>query len=241
MSADFGPIAKSTLADKIAKRVAQMIRNGSYAAGDRLPSINDMASRFGVGHPTLREALKKLETLGLVTVRHGSGVYVQSDQDLLLMSNPVYLGDVSKKMLLDLIEARIPIEVKAVVQAAHNVTDEQIARMEALLNEAAEHIDDDSRLTEANMGFHREIASASGNVVLAQLLKVLSNLFEREQRTILDIYGSRDEDHAEHLGILDALRARDEAVAEQRMREHLEGVRETIQQWNPEQSPVAPD
>lgn len=241
MAANFGPVAKSTLADKIAKRVAQLIRNGDYEPGDRLPTINDMASRFGVGHPTLREALKKLEALGSVTIKHGSGVYVENNQDVLVMSNPIFAGDVSKKMLLDLIEARIPIELKSVVQAARHATDEQIARMEQLLDEAGEHIDDDTRLTRANMAFHRKVASASRNMVVAQLLKALTNLFEREQRAILDIYGSREKDHAEHVGILDALSARDEAVAEQRMREHLEGVREMIQQWNPEQRPIAPE
>lgn len=241
MAANFGPVAKSTLADKIAKRVAQLIRNGDYEPGDRLPTINDMASRFGVGHPTLREALKKLEALGSVTIKHGSGVYVENNQDVLVMSNPIFAGDVSKKMLLDLIEARIPIELKSVVQAARHATDEQIARMEQLLDVAGEHIDDDTRLTRANMAFHRKVASASRNMVVAQLLKALTNLFEREQRAILDIYGSREKDHAEHVGILDALSARDEAVAEQRMREHLEGVREMIQQWNPEQRPVAPE
>lgn len=239
MDTQFGPIAKSSLADKIANRVAQMIRGGSYEPGDRLPTINEMAGRFGVGHPTLREALKKLETLGLVEVKHGSGVYVQNDQELLLMSNPVFPGTMSKEMLLDLIEARVPVEIKAVVQAAQHATSEHIKRMDELLEEADEHLEDDAVLTQTNMAFHREVAVASGNVVLAQLLEVLSNLFEEEQRTILDIYGSREKDHSEHEGILDAIRAHDERLAEKRMREHLEGVREMVEQWDPEETPIS--
>lgn len=239
MDTEFGPIAKSTLADKVAKRVAQMIREGEYESGDRLPTINEMAGNFGVGHPTLREALKKLETLGLVKIKHGSGVYVQDDQDRLLMSNPIFSGEVSKDMLLDLIEARMAIEVKAVARAAENVTDEHLERMEDLLEQAEQHLEDDAELTQRNMAFHREVAVSSGNAVLAQLLQVLSNLFEREQRTILDIYGSREKDHSEHTGILEALRDRDEELAERRMREHLEGVREMVEQWNPDQTPLS--
>lgn len=190
-----------------------------------------MASRFEVGHPTLREALKKLEVLGTVEIKHGSGVYVKNDQDVLLMSNPIFAGDVSKDMMLDLIEARIPIELKAAEGAARNASAENIERLEELLEKADEHMDDDAYLTEVNMAFHREIAVASGNTVMAQVLEVLANLFEKEQRMLLDIHGSREEDHAEHLGILNAIREGDAALTRERMGEHLEGVRRMAQQW----------
>jgi len=239
MDADFGSLSKSTLADKIAKRIARMVREGDYQAGDRLPTISEMSDNFGVGHPTLREALKKLETLGVVQVKHGSGVYVQSNGDLLLVSNPLLFGEVSKEVLLDLIEARIAIETESARLAAQNASPDHVERMEELLNEAMSNIDDDKALTETNMKFHREIALASGNVVIGQILEVISNLFEHEQRTILDIYGSREEDHEEHYNIFDAIRAGDESLAEDRMRTHLKGVREMIQKWDPERSPVS--
>ncbi len=238
METDFGPLAKSTLADKIAKRIARMVREGDYEAGDRLPTISDMSEQFGVGHPTLREALKKLETLGVLRVKHGSGVYIQSSEDLLLVSNPLLFGDVSKEVLLDLVEARIPVETTSARLAAQNASPENVDRMEELLRTAGEKIDDDKILTETNMSFHREIAVASGNLVVAQILEVLSNLFEHEQRTILNIYGRREKDHNEHLAILDAIRAQDESLAGERMQAHLDGVHEMIQQWDPEKSPL---
>lgn len=231
MDSKFGAVAKSTLADEVARRVGEMIREGDYEPGDRLPAISEMADRFEVGHPTLREALKKLEVLGTVEIKHGSGVYVKRDHDILLMSNPIFAGEVSKDMMLDLVEARIPIEIKSVVQAARNATEEDICRLEGLLEEAEVHMTDDAVLNKTNMAFHREVAVASGNMVIAQLLEVLSNLFENEQRRLLDIHGSREEDHAEHLAILDAIRKGDEELAKQRMRDHLEGVREMAKRW----------
>ena len=106
----FEPVQRQSLADGLAQRIKQLIHEGGYGAGDRLPAINEMARRFGVGHPTLREALKKLETVGTVDIRHGSGVYVGKNQDALVVSNPVYGGTVSKKLLVDLMDARIPVE-----------------------------------------------------------------------------------------------------------------------------------
>lgn len=236
MSRKFGAVAKSTLADEVAQRVTQMIREGAYEPGDRLPAISKMASRFEVGHPTLREALKKLEVLGTVEIKHGSGVYVKNDRDVLLMSNPIFSGEVSKEMLIDLIEARMPIELESVAQAAHNASESDIQRLEDLLEEAGRHLDDDAVLNETNMAFHREVAVTSGNKVMAQVLEVLSNLFDREQRALLDIHGSRKDDHAEHLSILEAIRNGDATLAQKRMRNHLEGVREMAEQWDPSEA-----
>jgi len=233
------PVAKSTLADEVAQRVAEMIQQGDFEPGDQLPTINEMASRFGVGHPTLREALKKLEALGTVKVKHGSGVYVESNQEVLLMSNPIFRGDVSKDMMVDLIEARIPVELKSVERAARNATEEDIEELDELLDEAEQNLDDDSVLNKTNMAFHRKVALTSGNMVMAQLLEVLSNLFEREQLIMLDMWGDREKDLCEHRAILEALRKGDEGLARARMRDHLEGVREMIQQWDPEETPLS--
>lgn len=239
MKADFAPLEKSSLADKLAERLVKLIRNGSYQPGDRLPAISEMARSFGVGHPTLREALRKLEIMEIVEIKHGSGVYIGKGQDMLLVSNPVYSGDISRKLLLDLIDARKPIELKAVSLAATEATEAHLTRMAELLAEARENLYNDAVLSTINMAFHREIAVASGNSVLVQLQEVLTKLFRREQRVILGIYGSREKDHQQHTGILDALRQHDAALAQERMDAHLEGVRTVLLRWDPEQTPIS--
>lgn len=238
MNLEMRPIEKSNLADDIADRIVELIRSGVYGPGDRLPAIMEMARNFGVGHPTLREALKKLEIVGVVEIKHGSGVYVGRGQEVLLVSNPAYGGEVTKKLLLDLIHARIPIEVQSASLAATNATEEQLESMEQLLSHARDNMHDAGVLSETNMMFHREIASASNNVVLAQLQEVLTNLFQRQQRMILDIYGSREEDHRGHVGILEALRRHDPELAQARMQEHLEGVSAVLLKWDPERNPL---
>src|SRR2546425_4748903 len=168
-----------------------MIQGGQYRVGDRLPSIMEMAKRFGVGHPTIREALKKLETMGVVEIRHGSGVYVSHSEDVLVMASQDYAGTVTKKLLSDLIRARIPLEVLSVGYAVRNAVPEDLLEMRRLLNAAGQYLTNDTVLNDTNMSFHRRIALASKNTVLAQLLDVLHELFTNEQRMILDIFGSR--------------------------------------------------
>lgn len=239
MQSSFRPVLKTSLSDDLTERLLQLIRSGKYQPGDRLPAIMQMAQSFGVSHPTLREALRKLEVTGVVEIKHGSGVYVRRGHEMLLVSNPTFGGGVSKKLLLDLIEARIPIETQAITLATQHATDKHLARMTELLAEAETHYDDDAKLSEANMAFHGEIALASGNTVLTQIQEVLAELFQQEQRVLLGIYGSREQDHEEHLGLLDAISRRDADLATSRMRAHLDGVREAIHRWDPAQTSLS--
>ena len=229
----FQPVERTTLSDDIAQRITRLIQSGEHHPGARLPAITTMARQFGVGSPTLREALKKLETVGVVEIRHGSGVYVGRSPDSLLITNPVLDAPASKKLLLDLIEARIPIELETARLAAMNATPTHIDEMDRLLSKAGESFDDPALLNRTNLSFHRQIALASGNVVMHQILEVLSSLFREEQQLILGIHGRQQDDHHEHVEILQALAAHDPELAVARMKSHLERVRDVLQRWEP--------
>jgi GntR family transcriptional repressor for pyruvate dehydrogenase complex len=234
----FKPIAKENLADRVARRIREMIQTGGYAKGDRLPSIMEMARRFQVGHPSVREALKRLQAIGVVEVRHGSGVYVTRSHDVLLLAAPDYSGQVTKKLLVDLVEARMALEPYSIMLAADHASGADFSEMRRLLDSAGENLGNDEILNAINMSFHREIARASGNTVLAQITEVLRSLFSEEQRLILGIHGPRARDHQEHLSILEALEKRDADLCVARMRAHLEGVRDAILGWDPEDHPL---
>ena len=232
MQTQFRSVMRQSLSDEVADRITSMIGTGGFAATDRLPAITEMARQFGVGPATLREALKKLETVGVVDIRHGSGVYVGKAPDSFLITNPVFGGTASKKGLVDLIDARMPVELRTVALASTNATQEHLDEMKHLLSRAGESLDDGELLNHVNLAFHRQIALASGNPVMHQILDVLSTLFLKEQRMILDIYGNRASDHAEHVAIYEALRERNSELATERMRMHLERVREVLLGWD---------
>jgi GntR family transcriptional repressor for pyruvate dehydrogenase complex len=235
----FRPVLKQSLSDKLARRIMTLIRSGDYHQGDRLPPIMKMARQFGVGHPTVREALKKLETLGIVEIRHGSGVYVNRREEVLVVASPHYTETVTKKLLVDLIRARTPLEIQSVAEAAGNATAEHLGEMRRLLETAGDRLEDDSVLNAINISFHRQIAIASGNTVVVQLLDVLKEFFAEEQRIILHVFGiSRERDHAEHLEILEALEQRNRPRAAELMRRHMEGVQDALLRWDPERHPL---
>jgi GntR family transcriptional regulator, transcriptional repressor for pyruvate dehydrogenase complex len=238
MKHSFEPVVKQSLPDKLARQIRGTIQSGNYRRGDRLPPIVEMAKRFEVGQPSIREALKKLEAMGVVQIRHGSGVFVTRSEEVLVLVSPDYAGTVTKKLLLDLIRARIPIEIQSVADCVKNATPQQVKDLKRILGSAGQHLGDDEVLNTVNMEFHGKIAEASGNSVTAQLLGVLHEIFTGEQRLILDIFGSREDDHRDHVQILKAIERRDEALAVERMRSHLESVHAAIQRWDPEHHPV---
>jgi len=139
------PVVRESLVDRLAGEIRSSINGGDYALGQRLPTIMEMARRFRVGHPTVREALKKLEAVGVVDIRHGSGVYVSRTRDVLMVASD-YGGKVTKKLLLDLIQARTPIEMQSVALATKNATADDFAEMRRLLTTAGENLDNDADL-----------------------------------------------------------------------------------------------
>ena len=192
-----------------------------------MPAILEMARRFGVGPPTVREALKKLETLGVVDVRHGSGVYVASRRELLVLARPQLGREMDGQILADLIEVRIPLEVEAVRAAALRASVDELASIRHLVNSVEGDIDE-RRLASTDAAFHRQLAAISGNTILAQLLDALRDLFTDEGRIVHWGPLARDCNAREHSAIVDALELRDQLLASQRIRAHLEGVRDAF-------------
>lgn len=228
------PLPKQTLADNLASELKKYIVNNQFFPGQKLPATTVLAKKFGVGMPTLREALKKLETIGAIEIKHGSGVFVGDNLDSMIFVNPIISDkSPSKKQLLDLIEARMSIETSTAELAAQNALPKDIKIMEDLLKEAKNHLDDDAILSQKNMAFHLAIAQASRNSVYTHLVEVISKLFRIEQKLILEIFKYRKKDYLQHLEILEAIKNHDVDQTVELMRVHLDGVRKSIQRWKP--------
>src|SRR3954471_3946856 len=165
MKHSFEPVVKQSLPDKLAREIGGTIQSGNSRRGDRLPPIVEMAKRFAVGQPSIREALKKLEAMGVVRIRHGAGVFVTRSEEVLVLASPDYMGTFTKKLLLDLIRTRIPIESQSAADAVRNGTPEQLVELRGILTEASKNLWDDEVLNSVNMEFHSKIAQASGNSV----------------------------------------------------------------------------
>ena len=219
-------LVRRQLLDDVSEGILDLIRTQGLSAGDRLPSARELAARFAVATPTLREALRRLEATGVVEIRHGSGVYVR-DHSRLILANPHHQG-LAHDTIMHLLAAREVIEPHCAELAARSCTPEQLAELRAILDAASAALGDDAELSASNMAFHRAIAHHAGNPVLAEMVDTIVDIYGPEQQQILRLHGDRRADHTEHVEILAALAAHEPTRAATLMRRHLAGVRQVI-------------
>jgi GntR family transcriptional regulator, transcriptional repressor for pyruvate dehydrogenase complex len=222
-------INRSSLSEHLGQLVLELIRNENLQAGSRLPSVNALAERFSVATPTMREALRRLEAMGAIKIRHGSGIYVLDSLERALMVNPHY-GQLDIQEIMDLLEARLLIEPRLAELTAQHANDEQIAVLESVLARAEQHLTgNDKALHEANASFHRAIAQFSGNQILFGIIQSLAELYSYEQLVMIELYNARSRDHDDHHRIFGAIREHNAKEARRLMQHHLDEVRIVIE------------
>lgn len=220
--------------DDVVDGVKQMILAGELKPGDQLPVEKDLAARLGVSRGSLREGVRALSILGVLDTRQGAGTYVTSlDPSLLLapMGFVVDLHDDGSSRPFH--EVRRVLETEAAGLAASRMADEEHRAARAALDDAALVLSssavDHDRLMESDITFHRVIAQASGNAVLAALIESLASRTVRGRlwRGLTE-EGADQRTHREHGAVLRALRAGDPERARIRMSAHLLEVEDFV-------------
>ena len=203
----------------VLEKMQQLIDGGEYPAGGRLPPERELAERFGVSRPTIREAIIALEALGRVEVKTGSGVYVLEAPS---SRHGVYM-DISA---FELTEARALIEGEAAALAATMISNEQLSELEQALHEMADESADGKLYSEmADQKFHHIISQATHNKMLTTVIDDLWYVRDHSQ-PIHDAHQSICETDGkarvlEHQEIFDALKKRDAAAARAAMHAHF--------------------
>jgi GntR family transcriptional regulator, transcriptional repressor for pyruvate dehydrogenase complex len=222
------PMQRYSLLDDITGRILALIRDEGLDPGSRLPATAELAERFGVATPTLREALRRLESTGVVEIRHGSGVYFRGDLSRLVLANP-HRAKLTRATLLDLLDTRAVIEPYLAEQAARCRGENEARTLDAAFARIESVLDGSPRaLSAANMAFHAAIGHISGNRVLSQVLDTLIELNGDAQVEIMHIHGDMMADFDEHRRILANIKAGKPLRARDLMRKHLLGVRDIV-------------
>lgn len=232
---DITPISKKSLADHLAEELRAFIIRNEYKRGDRLPSTADMAKLFGVGLPTLREAIKKLDTIGSIVVKHGSGIYVGRYFNTLFLPNPITTAQpLSKTKLLELIDARLAMEGMIVSLAIDKLTDKQFKVMKELLDDAKQHLDNFNECGLDYLKFHYVIRKAAKNIILQEIVRVITNLYTDDQVQLINKHMSCQDDFKLHSDLYDALKRRNKEKAIELMEIRLNRIGEIIIKYLPD-------
>ena len=176
-------IQKKSLADMIAETLKQQITEGTYRAGDKLPTEPELMKTFGVGRSSVREAVKLLVNMGVVRVQQGSGTFV---------AVPSNNDDVNIKMSTadrkELDEVRKILDIAIVEKAVARRTEKDIERMRASLEKRKVNAEKDllEECIEADLNFHIAIADAAHNRILADIYRSAATHLLSEFNRIYD-------------------------------------------------------
>lgn len=224
--AGISPVRKSRIADQVVVQLTRLILSGEYEAGTKLPPERDMAPMFSVTRTTLREALRRLESMGLVRVLHGDGIYVQDHAVNSTMEFVKFLAEsglgLDREFVLSLEEARRIFAAKMVEIAAERASGESLGRLERLVKDCPAKNSPELLSGEWDYRFYREIAMATGNKVFLYLLNSFKDFFGLTRW----LYCRLDEEQAESLAELNArlvaaLRIGDKAKAARLVEERM--------------------
>lgn len=222
------PVARASLTSDLATAVVDLINEQGLVAGMRIGPQRELAARFGVAVPTLREALRHLEALGILSIRHGSGIFVGEHHDRSVLPNAVPRRATIER-LVELTEARVLIEPPVVRRAAVVRDPAGLARLEAVLGKCRDHLErGDAQLWKVNVDLHRAIGVVAGNRIVGEILDSVLLVHAEEQRQILTLHGDPDADHAEHEEIVRLIAAGQAEEVAHVMTRHLEGVVDVI-------------
>lgn len=219
-------MADRRLFQDIAEQIIALIEQGVFPPGSRLPGERELSERFGVSRVTIREAEIALQATGRVAIKTGSGVYVSADG---ASTGGERLPKVSA---FELTEARSLFEAEAAALAAPIISDEDLAKLDQLLEVMANDDLDEDNINAADREFHTTIAAASGNGAIIHVIRTLWRL-RTELPEVRATHASVCQHdgktrQAEHGAIVDALRKRDPQGARLAMRRHFNRLLESM-------------
>ncbi|GGO68792.1 pyruvate dehydrogenase complex transcriptional repressor PdhR [Bowmanella pacifica] len=229
-------IRATKLSDVIMEQLESMILDGKLTPGERLPSERDLAERFAVSRPSLREAIQKLEVKGLVVRKQGGGTFVQSK--LAVLENAPLLELIASRpeSQFDLLEFRLALEGMAAYYAALRGNEQQIEAIKQAYEKVRLAQENDRSDFEAHAqglaSFYLEVIQASHNMVMLHIFMGLQPLLKDNIRRNLEVLSTypevSEQIDRQRVRILDAIVASDPEQARLASNEHLAFIEETL-------------
>ncbi|RZS90055.1 DNA-binding FadR family transcriptional regulator [Motilibacter rhizosphaerae] len=212
------PLQRAPLAEQAAAAVADGIRAGRWAVGDRLPGEAQLAEELGVGRSTVREAVRVLAGAGMVESRQGAGTYVRA------AARSGWGEALRRAEVVEVVEAREALEVEGARLAAERRTEEDLAALDAALAERAAAVGGPAEAyVDADLAFHRAVVAAAGNPLLLELVDLLRERVRTAMLDYLRLQGEADPpaEHDLHARIVERVRQGDAEGAARAARGHL--------------------
>lgn len=228
----FSAIRTTKIPDEVYKQIVSMISSGQLKPGEKLPSEREMAGDLGVSRQSIREALYRAETMGLIEVRQGEGSFVLSTIGESLKPPLTVLMEEEAERIFEFLEIRKLIEGWCAEKASREATAEDLKKMEGLLIRMEEVISTDRAWEKLDVEFHLSIAAATHNVIAMHIMEALRDSFDAffRFRKVITKPEKKDLLWQHHHEIFEAISRGESSLAKQKVVDHLDFIGKKIGQ-----------
>ncbi|MFF7248403.1 FadR/GntR family transcriptional regulator [Embleya sp. NPDC008237] len=223
---DWRPVKRVRAFEEVVAQIEEQISTGRLRAGDKLPGERALAAALGVGRPSVREAMRVLEAMGVLVANTGSGP--EAGAILAGSAGPALTGVLGLHLGLanfavdDVVETRLLIESWAVEAAARHASEADLDRLRAIVTAMDAPDVSAERFNEQDTEFHTAIAELSGNALVATFMRALRDTVRRhQQRAVAELGPDTGALRADHRAILAAIEAHDPHAAAAALAAHL--------------------
>ncbi|MDP8225583.1 MAG: FadR/GntR family transcriptional regulator [Candidatus Lernaella stagnicola] len=210
-TAKIKPVRRTRVSDEVVVQLTHLILDGQFTPDQKLPAERELARQLGINRTSLREALRRLETMGLLRIRPGDGVFVRDTNTAaglefvkFLLENGIGLDT---QLILNLAESRRIVGAEMIRLAAARITPEQLAALETIVADYPR--DDPAARAEADFAFFHQVAQATGNLVFVYLLNTLRDVVEKMSGVYMQAVGDPANAVKLYAGLIEAFGRRD--------------------------------
>lgn len=240
-------IQRKKVSEEAFERLQNMIAQGAWQPGDKLPSENELQALFQVSRVSIREALKRLESCGIIETRQGKGSFLRKFEDADLFDSRalvLHMTRADECTIRDMMEFRRIVELESVYLATQRMTEEDLQELRKNYQNMLDARKDIRRFSDYDFAFHAAIARMTGNTILIRCYSVILQCLKEYFDQVVERIGV-DKGSFYHGEILAAMEKRDAGLARDRMREHLavtaSGFFAITEQEREQAGPYGPD
>ena len=211
------------LCDMIVDDIKKDIISGELKPGDKISGEYDLAKKYEVSRFTVREAMKKLDSTGLITIKHGIGSFVNEITPESFMKPLLPVLVMSNIDIQEICEARLPLEVQSISLCIDRINDEKLSEMKEVYKkmERALSEKDINKYNELDIQFHLLLAKASENRVLFEMLSTLQDMLREQLKRDVKVPDSLERSIKRHKLMIEAIENKEKELAKQLMTLHI--------------------
>lgn len=220
-------IESANKVDQVFYQMKRKILDDAWGLGEKIPSEKELCDLFGVSRVSVRSAIQKLRSVGLIETYQGRGSFVTKKIDI---TNSVFPKmNINEKDFMDIIEFRELIEYKSIELAVERAKEEDIKDIENALNRMLSNKNDYEKYSTADYEFHYAIVKASKNKIFITVMENIKDIFQYYLQELNRVFGINKKSTEGHIKLLEAIKNKDADTAKEIIEE---GIRDNFSKLN---------